>query len=70
MKLRINLYPPEFYPKRQYLDLYQMVIILGGSLLLLLGIGLWLGDQSSGLAVQVREQDALQQQMHQAIEAA
>lgn len=70
MKLRINLYPPECYPKRQYLDLYQMVMILGGSLLLLLGLGLWLGHQASGLAAQVREQDALQQQMHQAIEAA
>ena len=69
MKLRINLYLPEFYPKRQYLDLFQMAMILGCSLLLLLLIGVWLGYQSSGLAAQVREQDALQQQMQQAIEA-
>ena len=40
MKLRINLYPPECYPKRQYLNLVQMVMILSGSLLLLLGINL------------------------------
>ena len=69
MKLRINLYPPEFYPKRQYLDLFQMAMILGCSLLLLLLISVWLGYQSSGLAAQVREQDALQQQMQQAIAA-
>jgi hypothetical protein len=67
MKLRINLYTEEFVPKRHSLDFARMVLILCGAIVLLLLSGWWLHHRAAGLVAQVREQDALQGQIRQAI---
>lgn len=69
MKLRINLYTDAFAPQRHRLGFSRMVIILAGSLALLLLGGGWLHHLSAVAVAQVREQEALQGQMRQAIEA-
>ncbi|MBZ6074117.1 MSHA biogenesis protein MshI [Aeromonas schubertii] len=49
MKNRINLYGPEFRPRRQWASLSQMMLAWGGVLLLLLGVAAYLGWQQSAL---------------------
>ncbi|MEW7865840.1 MSHA biogenesis protein MshI [Aeromonas diversa] len=58
MKTRINLYGPEFRPRRQWASLAQMMLAWGGALLLLLGMGAYLSWQQSELDARQRQLDA------------
>lgn len=49
MKHHINLYGPEFRPRRQWASLPQMSLVWGGVLLLLLAATLFYGWQQQGL---------------------
>lgn len=59
MKHHINLYGPEFRPKRQWASLNQMVLSWGLCLLLLLAAALFYGWQQQGVSRELSQLQAL-----------
>ncbi|UZJ45930.1 MSHA biogenesis protein MshI [Marinimicrobium sp. C6131] len=66
---QVNLYLPEFHPRRVWLSLTQMIAAIAAVLVLIVGLSLWSGAYTDSLQARLTseraELDALQRQVQQ-----
>lgn len=66
---QVNLYLPEFHPRRVWLSLNQMIAAIAAVLVLIVGLSLWSGAYTDSLQARLTseraELDALQRQVQQ-----